>query len=718
MKIMKHAIKKTSVSLSIYLLMIVFGGIGVYAEEKKCEDVSGTWSTTVEIDNSNCGFPNQTISFTYEMIQNGCVLTVKGRGHNAVVKGDRIHWPGGTIPGRLAGSTVTLEEGVSQVSGNKATGKRSWTWTDGTKTCTGTNIWTDVRLPHRDVESAPTHRDRLTADELFGDKYKGDGTVQNNYFMPFEDAKPALHAFSGTLAIASSQMSYRRIWTSERESSGPFPELKVGFFTYQDHLVPVERNRLIESEKSTWRIILAPGRIWSEPGDNGYSRASFPFTLIHSKAFYGQTHNGIATFLFDDKHVSTLRFQIVQEAAPNAKFDAWGQTDLKYSPSPLPDQTTLTQQFMDELAQQTPIHSWSELERSYDPKALDKIDDTKNRENITLSGLIIDDVVYARPCRTRWGDYPYCAQMRHGVYSASKSLGALVAMLRLAQKYGDGVFDQKIKDYVDLASNHDGWNKVTFGHTLNMATGIGDIEPRRVSNYVEEDSSALAGRIYGAQTTNEKLKLIAAFGNYPWGPGEVFRYRTTDTFVLAVAMDRFIKRKEGPGADLWNFITREVLQPIGITRMPVLQTKEPNGMRGVPKLEGGMLLNLDEVAKLVKLLRHGGRHQGKQILSATKLAEAFGKDRPSGLPTGWQIDDGETYYHMSLWLHPYKAQNGCLLRIPAMSGSGGTYVIIMPNGITAFRFADGRYNDPGTWDSTGLRKVADYIRPFCNKSIE
>jgi hypothetical protein len=151
MKIMKHAIKKTSVSLSIYLLMIVFGGIGVYAEEKKCEDVSGTWSTTVEIDNSNCGFPNQTISFTYEMIQNGCVLTVKGRGHNAVVKGDRIHWPGGTIPGRLAGSTVTLEEGVSQVSGNKATGKRSWTWTDGTKTCTGTNIWTDVRLPHRDA---------------------------------------------------------------------------------------------------------------------------------------------------------------------------------------------------------------------------------------------------------------------------------------------------------------------------------------------------------------------------------------------------------------------------------------------------------------------------------------------------------------------------------------------------------------------------------------
>jgi CubicO group peptidase (beta-lactamase class C family) len=228
----------------------------------------------------------------------------------------------------------------------------------------------------------------------------------------------------------------------------------------------------------------------------------------------------------------------------------------------------------------------------------------------------------------------------------------------------------------------------------------------------------LAGRIYEAQTTNEKLKLIAAFGNYPWGPGEVFRYRTTDTFVLAIAMDRFIKSKEGPGADLWSFITREVLQPIGIARMPVLQTKELNGMQGIPKLGGGMLPNLDELAKLVKLLRNGGRHQGKQILSATKLDQAFGKARLPGLPTGWMIDDGETYYHMSLWLHPFKAQNGCLVRIPAMSGLGGTYVIIMPNGITAFRFADGRYKDPGTWDSSGLRKVADYIRPFCNKSIK
>jgi CubicO group peptidase (beta-lactamase class C family) len=717
--IMMHTISQRSVSFSIYLVMIIFGVIEVHAEENICEDVSGTWASTEEIDNSKCGFPDQTISYTYELIQIGCVVTVKGKEHKAVVRGDRIYWPARSIPGRRAGSTVTLEAGVSQVSGNKSTGKRFWSWTDGTNSCFGTIVWTDIKQPSKDTElastvPATTHRDRLTADELFGGKYKGDGPVQNDYFMPFEDADPALHEFSGTLAIASTKMYYQRLWASG--DFGSFPALKLNFFTYQDHLVPVERNKLLESEKSTWNIVLAPGRIWSEPGDSGYSRASFPFTLVHYK--WSQTHNGIATFLYDDKHASALRFQIVQEAAPREKFDAWGQADMNYLPSPLPDQITLTQQFVKELKHQTPIRSWTELEQTYDPKELDRIDGINNRENITLSGLIIDDVVYARACRTRYGDYPYCDQMRHGVYSISKSLGALLAMLRLAQKYGDGVFELKIKDYVDIASNHDGWSNVTFGDTLNMATGIGDIEPRRVSSYVEQDKTAVAGKILEARTTNEKLKLISAIGNYPWGPGEVLRYRTSDTFVLAVAMDRFIKSKEGSKADLWSLITREVLQPVGIAHMPVLHTKEANRARGIPLLGIGMLPNLDEVAKLVKLLRNGGRHQGEQILSATKLDEAFGKARPPGLPTGWQIDDGETYYHMSLWLHPFVAQSGCLVRIPAMSGGGGTYVIIMPNGITAFRFADGRDNSPGTWDSSGLRKVADYIRPFCKKSIK
>ena len=717
---MKHLICQGIVSVSIFFIIMVFLAMEVRAEEKDCIDVSGTWDATEAWDISDCGAPNITEQYTYQLVQNDCTVIIKRKGKEDVqaeVRGNTIYWPKRKVPGQQPGSTIILDEGFSHVSGNKATGKRHWTWTKDARSCSGTSEWIDIKQPSIGTKlhttgSSPAQRDKITADDLLGHVYIGDGPVLNDYYMPIGNSKPALHKFSGTLNIASSRMSYRSIWASENFIS--FPELKLDFFTYQDHLVPIERNKLLQNDKSNWFIVLAHGRIWSEPGDKGYSRASFPFTLVHYKM--SQTHNGLATFVFNDKHVSSLRFQIVQEADPGEKFDAWGQTDMKYTPSPLPDRNALTNQFVTELALQTPIHSWTELEQTYDPKILDTIDGIHNRENITLSGLIIDDAVYARPCRTRYGDYPYCEQMRHGIYSISKSFGAMLSMLRLAQKYGDGVFDLRITDYVDIDCNHEGWNNVTFGDTLNMATGIGDIEPRRVTSYVSEDSAAITRKIIAAKTTNEKLKLIASIGNYPWDPGEVFRYRSIDTFILATAMDQFIKRKEGPGVHLWDLMTREVLQPIGINRLPILHTIEPDGAPGIPKLEGGMLPNLDDLTKLVKLLRNGGRYKGVQILSAKKLEEAFGKDRPPGLPTGWLFDDGEVNYHMSLWQHPYRAQSGCFVRIPAMSGHGGTYVIFMPNNITAFRFADGRVNNPATYDSTGLRKVADYIRPLCSKS--
>ena len=714
---MKQVICQGIVTISIFLILVVFLVIRIHAEEQQCIDISGTWAVTAEIDASNCGGTKRIENSTDELIQIGCIVTSKDEENNkSEVKGDRIYLPDRSIPGNQVGSKVILQDRVAQVSGNKQTGKSNWTWTDGRNSCSGTTEWTAIKLSSKDIESvsivpSTLQRDLLKTDELFADTYQGNGPVHNDYFMPFKDAGPAIHKFSRRLSMSSTKMTHRIIGASG--NVGSFPALQINFFTYKDHLVPVERNKLLKGKDSIWNIILAPGLIWSEPGDNGYSRASFPFTLVPSQYISSQTHNGIATFLFNDEHISALRFQIVQEAAPNEKFDAWGQASMMYIPSPLQNQKGLTQQFAKELLYLTPIRSWTELEYKYDPVMLDKIDETSNRGNITLSGLIIDDVVYARPCRTRWGDYPFCAQMRHSVYSISKSLGAMVAMLRLAQKYGDGVFDLKIKDYIDIASNHDGWNNVTFGNALSMTTGIGNVEQRKVSTYVGENSTVLARKIDEAQTIKEKLKLIAAFRNYPWGPGEVFRYRNSDTFILAVSMDRYIKSREGPNADLWDLLTREVFQPIGIEHMPVLKTRERNHKRGIPPLDVGMLPNLDEVAKLAKLLNNDGQHKGEQILSTKKLNEAIGKTMLPGLPTGWQMDDGEAYYNMSLWLHPFKAKNGCLLTIPAMSGYGGSYLIIMPNGITAFRFADGRESSSGTYDSSGLRKVADYIRPFC-----
>jgi CubicO group peptidase (beta-lactamase class C family) len=169
----------------------------------------------------------------------------------------------------------------------------------------------------------------------------------------------------------------------------------------------------------------------------------------------------------------------------------------------------------------------------------------------------MDGVLYVRGCETRYGPYPYCRQMRHGVFSVTKSLGAAVALLRLAQKYGDAVLDLKIKEYITVTAAHDGWERVTFADALNMATGIGDNAPQRESNDVLADEDTPKMRLQWlrkARTAQEKLDVSFSYGKYPWGPGAVFRYNSINTFVLAAAMDNFLKRQAWPQAHLWDMV--------------------------------------------------------------------------------------------------------------------------------------------------------------------
>ena len=118
-------------------------------------------------------------------------------------------------------------------------------------------------------------RDRLTADELLASAYKGDSPVHNAYFLPVGQAAPALHAFKGTLSVGAWSM-----FSANHGCPGLTtisPAFSAAFFTQGEHLVPVVRDIL----QPPGTIILSPGQVWSEPGDRGMSRASFPFVLIN-----------------------------------------------------------------------------------------------------------------------------------------------------------------------------------------------------------------------------------------------------------------------------------------------------------------------------------------------------------------------------------------------------------------------------------------------------
>lgn len=551
-------------------------------------------------------------------------------------------------------------------------------------------------LPSAPPATSP--RDRLTATELLTPAEAGSGLVHNAYFLPVGPARPAVHAFKGTLRIEGARMFRARHGCPGLAEA--LPGFSIAFFTHGEYLVPVVRDIVPGTA-----VILSPGRVWSEPGDGGMSRASFPLTFTED----GASRNGLATFLYDDTRVSSLRFQVVQENVPwQDPFDGWGQASMTYTPSPIPHEEAVRAQFATELQQQAPIQPWSALPVSARARRLPNFDGNTTPAALKVSGVIVDGVLYLRGCDTRWGPYPYCREMRHGVFSVSKSLGAAVALLRLAQAYGDQVFALKIKDYVPVTATHDGWEQVTFADALNMATGIGDLAPQREPNEVHADENKpKMSQWHRARTAREKLAISFSYGRYAWRPGEVLRYNSTHTFVLAAAMDSFLKRQAGPRAHIWEMVVDEVFRPLGIFQAPMLHTQERDGGRGIPILANGLYLTLNDVAKLTDLLQHGGQQQGQQLLSPTRLAEALFQTQAMGLPTGRRNQYDEARYHLSFRSEPYRTATGCLFHIPVMAGLGGNVVVLLPNGISAFRFADGGYSEVDAMVRTG-----EAIRPF------
>jgi CubicO group peptidase (beta-lactamase class C family) len=479
----------------------------------------------------------------------------------------------------------------------------------------------------------------------------------------------------------------------------------MAFFTHRGNLIPVVRD-IIRSpnEKSYCDIILSPGKVWSEPSDKGFSRASFPFVL--SGAVWNEAHNGIATFVYNGTQISSLRFQIVEETMPMYRFDAWGQTPMTFVPGTIKNQDALAAEFDRELRQRLPTRPWSDLVTEYGSQGQAASRLWPNSEWVpVVSGLIIDGVIYVHSCRTRFGDYPYCDEMRYGVFSMTKTLGALLSMLRLAQKYGDDVFELKIKEFLDVTADHNGWDMVTFADALNMVTGVGQSlpDPDSISIF---DKGGYFDYVW-VMPAKEKLKVAFSTDNYPWGPGEVFRYRSMDTFILAAAMDSFLKSKEGPKANLWDMMREEVLKPIGVFHAPMLHTEEPDGSRGIPILGEGFFPTFHDIAKIATLFQNGGKYDGQQLLSARKLREALYQTSARGkqVPKGHGREAFS--YYMSFW-HLHVNLSGCDANVPTITGYRGNRAQLVPNGMIAFYLQDGQQEV-----HRELVLAADKLRPIC-----
>jgi CubicO group peptidase (beta-lactamase class C family) len=567
-------------------------------------------------------------------------------------------------------------------------------------------------------------RDQIKASELRSTAAPN-RLVDNEWFAAIEGAEPAKHDFTGTLVLQEIEMGTDPAQFSSRDVLGKdpkiFPAISIAFFTEGGDLVPASQDVIrygsTKEGRSYWDVIVQPGRVWSEPDDDGWSRAAFPFALVHS--IEGETHNGLATFLYNAEAVSNLHFQIVQQTSPYYIVDffkAWGQVPTSYRPGGIDDLEMRKAAYAAERKDRQPIKRWDDLSAQIEADKLDGFESAMNQDEVLVSGLAYKGTLYLKPCKSASGPIPYCDRMRFGVWSVTKSAANAVALLRLAQKYGEAVFDAKIEDYVEITAEHDGWRDVTFGDTLNMATGVGFGTAKRDPNAIED--GYLEGNYaawYEAPSVAQKLAETFKAPDLPWGPGEVARYRDQDAFLLGVVMDRFLKAKEGPGADIWSMLVKEVYGPIGIHHAPTNRTIEPDGSSGHPLMAYGFYPTLGDLAKIAQLYHDRGQHNGVQILHAGKIDELLYGTKERGLPSGEENKLGETRYFRAFWNARFDSPEGCRLYIPEMHGWGGNIVSLLPGGMTGVRLAKNWESNEAVNDTTGIMTVASRLTSFCKQ---
>ena len=561
-----------------------------------------------------------------------------------------------------------------------------------------------------------------------------DAPFPNDAFAPPPGAGPARRPFEGVLRIAGGTLaaSDAAVFGHFAMDGRPerFPAVALAFTSDGDELLPLERGLVRRPDpESYWDLMVGPGRIWSEPGDDS-GHAAFPFQLSNERE--NDSHHGLARFRYDSDGAGGLAVQVVTETEPDhlpERLDLWGRLETAAVPGEPEGAGACRAERKAERAGEHPIRPIRDLADRVGVDLVEALYHGAGSDTEIVSGLVVDGAIYATGVHTRHGAYPYPRAMRFGLWSATKAAFGTTALLRLAMHLGPGIAETRVRDAIEVAAGHDGWNDVTIRDCLDMATGVGtagreagpaDIyadnltEPAFAEAGAEQAASHRAYRDwYVARSRADKLARAFACPSYPWGPGEVARYRDQDLFMAGVAMDAVWKRERGPGADLFAMVADEVYRPIGMTAPDTNRTLEADGAAGVPLTAFGLYLGLDDVARLGQLLTDGGVHRGERLLEPSLLAACLGGGFDKGLPTGTvTAENRDVTYRLAYWRLPMTTHGGRDVRIPTMRGYGGQIVQPLWNGVTCFRFGHDRPDREERYDALKLTRIADALRPL------
>jgi hypothetical protein len=562
---------------------------------------------------------------------------------------------------------------------------------------------TPTRLPAATPpgETGRVERTWIRFDDLMNG-FDFNGPVDEAALTPPDGADQPVQVFEGRLELLGEKEGGQiEILRGEMEAEYAYlPEFDFEFVQSNGYLIPVKRG-LIIADHPSWNLILEPGRVWQEAGDDGYSRASLPFALTVKGS--NAAFNGTLTFLFNEKGVSKVWYQVTQEITSATRANLWGLLEAVYHPGVVAGAGQIRADFAAELAARLPVKPIQALAEDYPGVDVSAFGSGVTPEHMSWYGFVVNGVNYLGGCQTRFGVYPYCESMRATSYSTAKSAFVSVALMRLAQKYGPEVASLLIKDYVpEFSASPGAWERVTFNNTIDMSTGN-----YTSAGYMSDEDGSKMGEFFNAQPY--AARIAEAF-DWPHAadPGTRWVYRTCDTFILTRALHSYLQSQEGSDADIFRFVVDEVYRPLqlGPGVYTTMRTAD-NDWQGQPEGGYGLWWIPDDIAKITTLLNNAnGQINGEQVLHPGLLAAALQRNSDD---RGVKIDS-QRMYNNAFWANHYTKADGfkCEFWVPQMLGVSGNVVALLPNGTAYYYFSDNR---EFTWDAA-LRE-ADKIAPLC-----
>jgi len=471
-----------------------------------------------------------------------------------------------------------------------------------------------------------------------------------------------------------------------------FPAAAVEWTIVDDRVVPLDQGAIATSHPG-WDIAFQPGSARAGDGEPGVATIELPFALIEKGA--NCTHNGVLRWDEQDGRRTRVSYSITAETCAYFRFDMRGSLDATRAGGATASADDAAARFRENRDRRLPVRDVSALPRDY-PAVADAVLTAVAPDDLTVFGYVVGGTHYRSNCPAREGNYAFCDDMLLPSYSLAKSLFGGLALMRLAAIV-PGASTESIAGLVDACRR--GWEGVTIGHALDMATGHFDSADENV-----DEASAAHVRFLYAKGHRERVRFACSHFPRREAPGQRFVYHSSDTYLAGTAMQALLDRAAPGNRGIYHeLVAAPFWRPLAVSGAlsRPLATRDPVAQ---PFTGWGLFLSADDIVRIGAWLGDAANPPvglDRRLLDAALQRDA--DDR--GLPAGAAL-----HYNNGFWAWDAGPTVGCdaPVHVPFMSGYGGIAVVLFPNGVIYYHVSDGHEH---RWRDAAL--VAHRIRSLC-----